>query len=159
MFPLALQLITLAAGVVDGMTAAIFTEFNKNNNNRQSWIPPQQRPVGFQEGERGCTDAVYALRQLCERSVEHDRALQLVFVDQEKAFDRVDREKLWRVLEQYKIKGQLLDNIKALYGGSKSAVRTLNVLTNWFSVKRAKRDIDEFIYDFYVENLPILPKE
>ena len=57
---------------------------------------------GFRKG-RGCTDAVFALRQLCERAVEHNRALQLVFVDQEKAFDRVDREKLWRVLEQYNI--------------------------------------------------------
>ena len=58
--------------------------------------------------------------------MEHNRALQLVFVDQEKAFDRVDREKLWGVLEQY--------NIKALYAGSKSAVHTPSGLTNWFSV-------------------------
>ena len=53
---------------------------------------------GFRKG-RGCTDAIFTLRQLCESTVEHNRTLQLVFIDQEKAFDRVDREKLWRVLE------------------------------------------------------------
>ena len=65
---------------------------------------------GFRKG-RGCTDAIYALRQLCERAIEHDQDLHLVFVDQEKAFDRVNRDKLWKVLEQYGVRGQLLDNI------------------------------------------------
>ena len=32
--------------------------------------------------------------QLCERSIEYNQDLHLVFVDQEKAFDRVNRDKL-----------------------------------------------------------------
>ena len=109
----------------------------------------------FRKG-RGCTDAVFALRQLCERAVEYDRALQLVFVDQEKAFDRVDREKLWGVLEQYNIKGQLLDNIKALYAGSKSAVRTPSGLTNWFSVKSGVRQgcvLSPLLFIIYMDRI------
>ena len=38
---------------------------------------------GFRKG-RGCTDAIFALRQLCERVIEYDQDLHLVFVDQEK---------------------------------------------------------------------------
>jgi hypothetical protein len=47
-----------------------------------------------------------------------------VFIDQEKAFDRVERNKLWSILEIYGIQGQLLENIMALYSVSQSAVKT-----------------------------------
>ncbi|GFR74295.1 calcium uptake protein 1, mitochondrial [Elysia marginata] len=52
---------------------------------------------GFRKG-RGCTDAIFALRQLCEKTIEYDNELHLIFVDLEKAFDRVDRNKLWKAL-------------------------------------------------------------
>ena len=48
---------------------------------------------GFRKG-RGRTDAIFALRQLCKRAIEYGRDLHLVFVDQEKAFDQVNRDKL-----------------------------------------------------------------
>ncbi|GFR90787.1 reverse transcriptase-like protein [Elysia marginata] len=64
---------------------------------------------GFRKG-RGCTDAIFALRQLCEKTIEYDNELHLIFVDLEKAFDQVDRNKLWKVLECYGIHGQLLDS-------------------------------------------------
>ena len=47
-----------------------------------------------------------------------------MFVDQEKTLDRVNRDKLWKVLEQYGVRGQLLDNIRAIYANNKRAVRT-----------------------------------
>ena len=86
--------------------------------------------MGFRKG-RGCTDAIFALRQLSEKTIEYNKELNLVFVDQEKAFDRVDRNKLWQTLEEYSIRGQLLDNIRAIYANSISAVRTQNGLTDW----------------------------
>ena len=61
--------------------------------------------MGFRKGRR-CTDAIFALRQLSEKAIEYNRELNLVFVDQEKAFDRVNRDKLWRVLQTYNVKGQ-----------------------------------------------------
>ena len=36
---------------------------------------------GFRKG-RGCTDAIFALRQLCEKAIEYDQDLHVVFVDQ-----------------------------------------------------------------------------
>ncbi len=62
------------------------------------------------------------------------RSSIIVFVDQEKAFECVNRDKLWKILEHYDIKGQLLDNIRAIYANSKSAVRTPLGTTNWFPV-------------------------
>ena len=92
--------------------------------------------IGFRKG-RGCTDAIFTLRQLSEKIIEYNKDLNLVFVDQEKAFDRVNREKLWRVLHQYSVKGQLLDNITALC--SMSSVRKPKGLTSWFEVTSGVR--------------------
>ncbi|KAI8490975.1 hypothetical protein Bbelb_313940 [Branchiostoma belcheri] len=73
--------------------------------------------------ERECTDAIFALRQLNKKAVEYNRELNLVFVNQEKAFDRVNREKLWAALDQYNVSGQLFVNIRALYKNCKCVVR------------------------------------
>ena len=51
----------------------------------------------------------------------------------------MNRDKLWRVLEQYDIRGQLLDNIRAIYANSKSAVHTSYGLSNWFPVTSGVR--------------------
>ena len=53
--------------------------------------------MGFRKG-RGCTDAIFALRQLSEKTIEYNRELNLVFVDQENAFDRVNIHIFRRVL-------------------------------------------------------------
>ena len=37
------------------------------------------------------------------------------FVDLEKAYDRVPRDKLWKVLQEYGVDGQLLSAIKSFY--------------------------------------------
>ena len=72
-----------------------------------------QAHMGFRKG-RGCTEAIFSLRQLSEKVTEHDRELNIVFVDKEKAFDRVNRGKLWQTLELFNIQDQLLDNIRAI---------------------------------------------
>ena len=88
-----------------------------------------QAQMGFRKG-RGCTVAIFNLRQLSEKVTEHDRELNIVFVDQEKAFGRVNRNKLWQTLELYNIQGQLLDNSRAIYANSMSAERTSGGLTD-----------------------------
>ena len=110
---------------------------------------------GFRKG-RGCTDAIFALRQLCEKAIEYDQNLHLVFVDQEKAFDRVNRDKLWKVLEQYGIQGQLLDNIRALYANSKSAVRTTSGTSDWFPVTSGVRQgctLSPLLFVIYMDQI------
>ena len=61
---------------------------------------------GFRKN-KGCTDSIFALRQLIEKSIEFNETLYLAFVDQEKAFDRVDRNKLWEILKQYVVSTHL----------------------------------------------------
>ena len=77
-------------------------------------VEPQlsEAQFGFRKN-RGCTYAIFALRQLSETTISYDENLAMCFVDQEKAFDRVDRSLLWRVLEQYGVHGQLWHGIRA----------------------------------------------
>ena len=44
-------------------------------------------------------------------------------VDLEKAYDKVCREKLWSVLNEYGVKGRLMKAIQALYARSEGCVR------------------------------------
>ena len=47
--------------------------------------------------------------------IEKKKAMIMVCVDLEKAFDRVDRELLWQVVERYGVRGMLKEAVKALY--------------------------------------------
>ena len=67
---------------------------------------------GFRLG-RSTTDQFFTLKQIFEKSWEYDKDLLACFVDLEKAYDRVPRDKLWKVLQEYGVNGQLLRAIKS----------------------------------------------
>jgi hypothetical protein len=50
--------------------------------------------VLFRKG-RSCTDAVFTVQQLMEKRKEHNLPLFLLFIDYEKAYDNVNRAKLY----------------------------------------------------------------
>ena len=56
------------------------------------------------------------------------------FVDLEKVYYRIPRDKLWAVLLQYGIDGQLLNAIKSLYMHSDVCVRVNSATTKPFRV-------------------------
>ena len=69
---------------------------------------------GFRPG-RSTMDQIFVLQQIFEKSWEYANEVNACFVDLEKAYDRIPRDKLWAVLLQYGIDGQLLTAIKSLY--------------------------------------------
>ena len=56
--------------------------------------------AGFRH-ERSCTDQIATLRIIIEQSLEWNSGLFLAFIDFEKAFDSVDREAMWQILQHY----------------------------------------------------------
>ena len=49
--------------------------------------------------------------------------MRMVCVDLEKAFDRVDRELLWQVLERYGVRGRLKEAVESLFLQSEACVQ------------------------------------
>ena len=114
-----------------------------------------QAQMGFRKG-RGCTDTIFALRQLSEKVIKHDRELNIVFVDQEKAFDRVNRDKVWQTLELYNIQDQVLDSIRATYANSMSPVLTSIGLTDWFDITSGVRQgcvLSPLLFIIYMDRI------
>ena len=85
---------------------------------------------GFRK-DRGYISAIFVLCQLCEKAYQCQQPLHLVFIDQEKAFNSINRSKLWEVLEAYAVNSQLLDSIRVIYTCSESLVKTPMGLTSW----------------------------
>ena len=78
--------------------------------------------VRFRPG-RSTTDQIFPLKQIFEKSWEYGKDLYTCFVDLEKAYDRVPQDKLWKVLQEYGVNGQLLRAIKSFYCRPKVCVR------------------------------------
>lgn len=69
------------------MTKIIIKKKKKNKQTlSQHWQMNSKQ--GFRSG-RSCTDAVFVLRQIVERSIEYNKSAYLCFIDLQKAFDRI----------------------------------------------------------------------
>ena len=73
---------------------------------------------------KGCSDAIFILRQLQEKHIEWNTPLYMAFIDQENAFDRVVREELWKCLAERSIFGELLRVVQSLFICGQAALRT-----------------------------------
>ena len=69
---------------------------------------------GFRPG-RSTTDQIFTLKQIFEKSWEFGKDLFTCFVDLEKAYDQVSRDKLRKILQEYGADGQLFRANKSFY--------------------------------------------
>ena len=69
---------------------------------------------GFR-AKRSCIDQVFTLRQVMEKAIEKRRELFVAFSDLEKAYDRVNRVKLWEALRQAQVEEGLVRAVQSLY--------------------------------------------
>ena len=58
--------------------------------------------------------------------------LKICFIDYAKAFDWVDQNKLWNILEEMGIQDHLTCLLRNLYAGQEGTIRTGHGATDWF---------------------------
>ena len=78
------------------------------------------------------TEQIFNLRILCEKYLQHQQDLYLVFIDFKKAFDRVWHAALWSNMKKYNISTNLIRAIKNFYDKATSAVLFNNSIGDWF---------------------------
>ena len=99
-------------------------------------LRPEQ--AGFRK-DKSCTDQIATLHIIIEQSLEWQSTLYLNFIDFQKAFDSVDREVTWKLLQHYGIPPVFMNLIQQLYDNATCQVIHNGKLTEPFDVKTGVR--------------------
>ena len=89
--------------------------------------------VGFRKG-RGTRDQIANICWIIKKAKEFQKNIYFCFIDHIKAFDCVDHNKLWKILEEMRIPDHLTCLLKNLHAGQETTVRTGHATTEWFQI-------------------------
>ena len=89
--------------------------------------------AGFRKG-RGITDQIANIRWITEKEREFQKNICFCFIDDAKAFDCVDHNKLWKILNEMWIPDHLTCLLRNLYAGQEATVRTGRGTADWFQI-------------------------
>ena len=79
--------------------------------------------AGFRKG-RGTRDQIASIRWIIENAREFQKNIYFCFIDYAKAFDCVDHNKLWKILQEMGIPDHLTHLLRILYAAQEATVRT-----------------------------------
>ena len=74
------------------------------------------------------------IRWIIENAREFQKNIYLCFINYAKAFDCVDHNKLWKILQEMGIPDHLICLLRNLYAGQKATVRNGHGTTDWFQI-------------------------
>ena len=94
--------------------------------------------AGFRKG-RGTRDQIASLCCNVEKAREFQKNIYFCFIDNAKAFDSVDHNKLWKIWREMGIPDHLTCLLRNLYAGQEATVRTGHGTTDWFQIGKGGR--------------------
>ena len=99
----------------------------------KSELPDVQ--AGFRKG-RGTRDQVVNICWTIKKMREFLKNIYFCFIDYAKAFDCVNHNKLWTILQEMGVPGHLTCLLRNLYAGQEATVRTEHGTTDWFQIEK-----------------------
>jgi len=91
--------------------------------------------AGFRKG-RGTRDQIANIHWIIEKAREFQKNIYFSFIDYAKAFDCVDHNKLWKILQEMGIPDLLTCFLRNLYAGQEATVRTRHGIMDWFQMRK-----------------------
>ena len=114
-------------------------------------LPDDQ--AGFRK-DRGTRDQIANICWIIEKAREFQKNIYFCFIDYTKAFDCVDHNKLWKILQEMGIPDDLTCLLRNPYAGQEVTVRTGHGTTDWFQVGKGIRQgwtLSPCLFNLYAE--------
>ena len=89
--------------------------------------------AGFRKG-RGVRYQIPKIHWIIKKGRDFQRNIHFCFIDYAKAFDLVDHNKLWKILQEMEIPDRLTCLLSNLYAGLEGTVRIGHGTTDWFCI-------------------------
>jgi len=90
---------------------------------------------GFRGDRRG-TDNLFILNEVMETYRRKKKKMFCVFLDIEKAYDRIEREVLWEILRRAGFEEKIVNIIKSLYDNTKAKYSLGTLQSDWVESKK-----------------------
>ena len=87
--------------------------------------------VGFRKG-RGIRDQIVNCRWIIEKARYYQKSIYFCFIDYVKAFDCIDLNKLWKILQEVGVPDHLTCLLRNLYASQEATARTVHETRDWF---------------------------
>jgi len=103
---------------------------------------------------RGTRDQFANTHWIIEKAREFQKNIHFCFIDYTKAFDCVDHNQLWKILQEMGLPDHLIYHLRNLYAGQETSVRTEHRTTDWFQIGKGVRKGCIFslcLFNFYAE--------
>ena len=109
--------------------------------------------AGFRKG-RGTRDEIANIRWIIEKARGFQKNIHYCFIDYIKAFDCVDHNKLWTILQEVGTPDHLTCPLRNLYAGQEATLRTGLGTTDWFQIGKGVRQsciLSPCLFNLYTE--------
>ena len=108
--------------------------------------------ASFTKG-RGTRDQIANIHWITEKAREFQKNIYFCFIDYAKAFDCVDHNKLWKILQEMGIRDHLTCLLWNLYAGQKATARTGHGTMDWFKIRKGVQGyiLSPCLFNFYAD--------
>ena len=109
--------------------------------------------ASFRKG-RGTRDQIANICWIMEKGREFQKNIYFCFIDSAKAFDCVDHNKLWKILQEMGIPDDLTCLLRNLYARQEATVRSGHGTTDWFQIGKGVHEgciLSPCLFNLYAE--------
>ena len=109
--------------------------------------------AGFRKG-RETRNQIANIHWIIEKAREFQKNIYFCFINYAKAFDCVDHNKLWKILQEMGIPHHLTCLWRYLYAGQEATARTRHGTTDWFQIGEGAQQgciLSPCLFNLYAE--------